>query len=201
MAHQSAAPGLEELRAIFTHFDERNVGNLSSDDLRGVLADCGMKPLAVDRVIHALDRDNDKHIGWTEFIAASFCVSVCKNTKLVDAAFAHFDSDGDDKITAQDLERVIAGSDSTRSSGFGSIQPRKQVWDRLLPGINEEIAQFRAGAPPAGGGGGGGLMGFVKKLGSKASPSSDDVITKEQFRAYMGQTLHIQSGQAFFAVH
>merc|ERR1711935_889494 len=103
------------------------------------------------------------------------------------------------KINAQDLERVIAGSGATRSSGFGSDLPRKQVWDRLLPGIAEEMAHVKTCAAPAGGGGGW----FGKMLGSssKSSLSSDLVITKEQFRAYMGQNLDIQSGTLFFAVN
>merc|ERR1711908_212162 len=52
MAHQSAEHSLEELRAIFTHFDISNQGILDASDLRGVLEDTGMKPVAVDRVIH-----------------------------------------------------------------------------------------------------------------------------------------------------
>merc|ERR1712014_41738 len=51
MAHQSASPGLQELRAIFTHFDERNEGTLCSDGLRSVLAECNLRPAAADRVI------------------------------------------------------------------------------------------------------------------------------------------------------
>merc|ERR1719230_1983833 len=44
MAHQSAAPAIRELHAIFTHFDHGNHGTLASSDLRGLLGDCGMKP-------------------------------------------------------------------------------------------------------------------------------------------------------------
>merc|ERR1712098_951448 len=119
MAHQSAAPSLQELRSIFTHFDERNVGRLSSEDLRGVLADCGMMPIGADRVIHALDRDNDGDIMWTEFTAAAICVSASNNQKLIDAAFAHFDSNGDGRIGPNDLERVMARTPLAR-----------QVWER-----------------------------------------------------------------------
>jgi len=166
MAHQSAEPSLEELRAIFTHFDGKNQGTLSSEDLQGILEDCGMKPVGVDRIIHALDRDNDNQLGWTEFIAAAFCVSVARKTELVDAAFAHFDRDGDDTINTEDLARVIAGNPVAR-----------ERWDRRLPELMAELCAV-----------------------TKTAFSPDIVITKQQFREYVGQQLNIQAGDRFYAV-
>jgi serine/threonine protein kinase len=122
MAHQSALPAIQELRAIFTYFDESNQGTLSVEDLRDVLSQAGLKPLYVDKVVHALDRDGDGKVHWTEFTAASICVSVCKRTELVDAAFSFFDSNCDGKIDAKDLERVLLQSPEDR--------PR---WSRQLP--------------------------------------------------------------------
>jgi len=109
MAHQSAVPALNELRAIFTHFDVGNCGVLTTPDLRLVLATVGMPPLTIERVVHALDRDDTGTIGWTEFLSAALCVSICRDEKLVDSAFATFDGDRDGKITVEDLQQVLAG--------------------------------------------------------------------------------------------
>jgi hypothetical protein len=132
MAHQSALPCLDELRAIFTHFDETNNGIIDADDLRFVLTESGMTPVNADRVIHALDRDGDGTIGWTEFIAAAICVSVCRRTNLVDAAFANFDSDGDDEICKGDFMRVLAGNHGERWREKLSVYMAEVSKDRAI---------------------------------------------------------------------
>lgn len=130
MAHQSSAPALEELREIFTYFDIGNEGTLSADDLSKVLTKAGLNPLYVDKVIHTLDRDGDGSVSWTEFTAAALCISSCGKTELVDAAFAHFDADSDDRIDVKDLEFVLANY-----PGEG------RQWAQRLPAM---IADFKS---------------------------------------------------------
>ena len=58
---------------------------------REVLSKSGMAALQVERIAHALDQDASGWVTWTEFIAAALCVSVCRNRRLVEAAFAVID--------------------------------------------------------------------------------------------------------------
>ena len=53
-----------------------------------------MTALQVERIAHALDQDASGWVTWTEFIAAALCVSVCRNRRLVEAAFAVIDKLG-----------------------------------------------------------------------------------------------------------
>mmetsp|Transcript_27579 Transcript_27579/g.87202 ORF Transcript_27579/g.87202 Transcript_27579/m.87202 type:complete len:574 (+) Transcript_27579:1-1722(+) len=108
IAHQCTKPVLTELREIFTHFDYHNRGALSTKSLREVLNYTGMNHLSVERIIHALDKDDSGTVEWTEFIAAALCISVCGEKNLVDAAFAMFDGNGDGEISAEDFEEVFA---------------------------------------------------------------------------------------------
>jgi len=121
IAHMCTAPALQELRAIFTHFDVLNRGALSLSHFREVLVKSGMAPLQVERKTHALDQDANGAVTWTEFIAAALCVSVCRNRRLVEAAFAVFDKDMDGKVSLQDFADYFA---------LGEVE---EVWLRHLP--------------------------------------------------------------------
>merc|ERR1719215_209776 len=98
IAHQSTAPALQELRAIFTHFDDKNQGALSNEDLRGVLLRTGVTPNTAERIVNALDRDGSGTVSWTEFIAAALCISVCRKEALVNSAFHILKMDNRDAV-------------------------------------------------------------------------------------------------------
>ena len=66
IAHQCEVQAIFELRALFTRLDTRNRGSLSAHDLRQVPTASGMGALTAERLIHALDRNADEQIGWTE---------------------------------------------------------------------------------------------------------------------------------------
>lgn len=172
MAHQSAVPAIQELRAIFTHFDVQNRGTLTAQDLRIVLRECGLPSMSVERIIHALDREGVGTISWTEFLAGALCFRVHRNLRLVDAAFATFDRDSDGKITEDDLACVLGGG----SHSLG--------WERKMPEMFVEMIpeKFR----PTDGG-----SDRRRKLW----------ISKEQFRQYVGEPINPQtSGARLFAV-
>lgn len=120
IAHMCTAPALQELRAIFTHFDTQNRGVLSCGQFRDVLQKSGMKQLQVEKIVHALDQDASGGIEWTEFVAAALCVSVCGNTRLQQTAFAVFDKDRDSMISERDFADVFAQ---------GAVKP---IWDAHL---------------------------------------------------------------------
>lgn len=121
MAHSSTAPALQELRAVFTHFDSQNTGSLLVTVLRDVLRKSRLQPLAVERVLYALDRDGSGAVQWTEFTAAALCVANSTKECLVQAAFNILDQDGDERVTQADLLEVLAAPGD------------KNTWKRALP--------------------------------------------------------------------
>jgi len=121
IAHHCNPPAIEELRAIFTHFDHSNRGSLDTNTFTEVLSWSGMSPLQAERAIHALDLDNSGSVEWTEFLSAALCISVCQNQLLVESAFNSFDTDSDGRVSVRDIESLLARG-STAS-----------VWKRKLP--------------------------------------------------------------------
>lgn len=113
LAHQSIAPALQELRAVFTHFDTKNLGALYREDLREVLLKSAMRSLEVERILDALDRNDSGIIHWTEFLAAALCFSVYRAKPLIHAAFTMFDQDRDGKVSPDDILGLFAEGDCT----------------------------------------------------------------------------------------
>eukprot|EP00928_Gymnodinium_smaydae_P004025 TRINITY_DN11411_c0_g7_i1.p1 TRINITY_DN11411_c0_g7~~TRINITY_DN11411_c0_g7_i1.p1 ORF type:complete len:745 (+),score=202.17 TRINITY_DN11411_c0_g7_i1:107-2341(+) len=129
IAQQCTAPALQELRSIFTHFDFDNRGALDTASLQKVLERSGMSALQVARILHSLDKDESGFVEWTEFIAAAMCISVCRDERLVDAAFAVFDRDQDGMVTKEDLLVGFLHCDigDTRSDD------QRATWEKHLP--------------------------------------------------------------------
>jgi len=184
MAHQCEVQAVFELRALFTHFDTRNRGSLSSADLRQVLTASGMGPLTAERVIHALDRNCDAEIGWTEFTAAAICVSVCRNTRVVDAVFFAFDTDQDGKITAEDLVEALA------EEADGATM---EIWQRRVPDLFDELARTETGLPAR----------PVKDMWKSITSAfkQQKRASREQFRCYVGQKMDFRAGDVLHAVY
>mmetsp|Transcript_141366 Transcript_141366/g.368092 ORF Transcript_141366/g.368092 Transcript_141366/m.368092 type:complete len:807 (+) Transcript_141366:57-2477(+) len=181
IAHQCAMDTIPELRALFTHFDYRNRGTLSTYDLHQVLVQSGMGPLRAERVLHTLDRDCDGQITWTEFTAAAICVSVCRNARCVDAAFASVDLDQDGYISAEDLIKVLTGT--TAES--------QRAWQRRMPELFEEMVKAKMGS-------GSHLTESVSRLTKMFS--KEEKVSRHQFRAFVGQKLDFRAGDALYAV-
>eukprot|EP00929_Paragymnodinium_shiwhaense_P013769 TRINITY_DN12161_c0_g1_i1.p1 TRINITY_DN12161_c0_g1~~TRINITY_DN12161_c0_g1_i1.p1 ORF type:complete len:739 (+),score=180.56 TRINITY_DN12161_c0_g1_i1:95-2311(+) len=127
IVHQFAPAAGNELRALFTYFDVSNRGTLSLGALSQVLTQAGMEPLQVARVVHALDKDSDGMVEWTEFIAAVLCVSVSRKENLLNAAFTALDEDKDGRIQLRDFETLFA---------VGGVE---DLWRQALPGQCEEL--------------------------------------------------------------
>lgn len=182
--YQVQALALIELRALFTHFDVRNQGSLSAVDLKAVLVECGVGPLAAEHVTHALDRRRHQQISWTEFTAAATWCAVMRNDKIIDAAFATFDADQDGSITPQDFERVLADEEG------------QAAWHRRLPRLFEDVEQQ-----------GEQDVSVFHKTASSTMRSIMQVFkdvprcaTMKQFRLYVKQHIEFRAGDALYAV-
>jgi len=136
IAHQCSVPALEDLRAIFTHFDTQNRGTLSAASVREVLGLSGMSHLRASRILHALDRDQSDSVSWTEFIAAALCISVCSNQPLVAAAFEHLPRRG----SAASVREV---PDLVDLFAKGKHKP---LWEKHLPAECEKISPGGCGS-------------------------------------------------------
>ncbi|CAK9098317.1 unnamed protein product [Durusdinium trenchii] len=184
LAHQYEVQksALVELRALFTHFDVRNQGCLSAQDLKGVLVKSGMGGVAAERVCHALDRRRDGQITWTEFTAAAMWYVVCRNNKAIDAAFATFDSDQDGRVTAKDLQMVLADV-------RGQEAWRKQMPHMFEEMEKQEISSLRRTARDT-------VRGFVQLFKKEATKYAN----LDQFRQYLQQNMDFRAGDALYAV-
>lgn len=182
IAHQFEVPALLELRSLFTYFDVTNQGRLIAADLKAVLMASGMGELTAERVTYELDRNADGCISWLEFTAAAICVSVCRNTRIVDAAFATFDSDQDGIISAADVEALLLGTGSDGASA--------KSWQNKIPLLFAEITESVTSTKGS------------ETLGFRAAPQDlrFQAATKEQFRAYLGRQVGVRAGNALFAV-
>jgi len=134
--------------------------------------------LRAERVIHALDRARDGLILWTEFTAAAVCVSVCRNQRAVDAAFATLDRDKDGMIVAADCIRVFGGPDSEF----------RAEWEKRIPKLFAEAMATPVYTRSR----------ITDKV--KALFSSSGSMNRQQFRSFMGQKLGFRTGDAIYAV-
>eukprot|EP00434_Breviolum_minutum_P034818 symbB.v1.2.030822.t1/scaffold3511.1/size105743/1 len=183
LAHQYEVQksALVELRALFTHFDVRNQGCLSAQDLKGVLVRSGMGGVAAERVCHALDRRRDGQITWTEFTAAAMWYVVCRNNRAIDAAFATFDSDQDGRVTARDLQMVLADLRG------------QEAWRKHMPNMfdemeKQEISSLRRTARET--------MRSVVQMFKKEAMKYANL---DQFRQYLQQNMDFRAGDALYA--
>ncbi|CAE7674001.1 CPK7 [Symbiodinium necroappetens] len=184
LAHQYEVQktALVELRSLFTHFDVRNQGSLSAQDLKAVLVKSGMGGVAAERVCHALDHRRDGQITWTEFTAAAMWYVVCRNNRAIDAAFATFDVDQDGRITARDLQSVLAD------------EKGREAWHKHMPALFEDIEKQEITS--------------IQRTARNAIRSFMHVLKKEamryanldQFRQYLQQNMDFRAGDALYAV-
>eukprot|EP00439_Symbiodinium_sp_Y106_P080257 s1553_g19.t1 len=184
LAHQYEVQktALVELRSLFTHFDVRNQGSLSAQDLKAVLVKSGMGGVAAERVCHALDHRRDGQITWTEFTAAAMWYVVCRNNRAIDAAFATFDVDQDGRITARDLQSVLAD------------ETGREAWHKHMPALFEDIEKQEITS--------------IQRTARNAIRSFMHVLKKEamryanldQFRQYLQQNMDFRAGDALYAV-
>lgn len=196
VAHQCALDALQELRVLFTHFDFRNQGSLSAADLHHVLVQTGMGGLRAERVLHALDRDGDGEIMWTEFIAAAICGLIVHKEYCADAAFATIDWDQKAKITDEDLVKLFAGPEC----GSQQVWRRRPLLEEILRADTDTSAARHVKDA---------LKGFATLVMGPESASHklaslglsrETSATKWQFRKYLCEKLQFRNGDEFHAV-
>ncbi|CAE7175429.1 unnamed protein product [Symbiodinium pilosum] len=107
---------------------------------------------------------------------------VCRNNRAIDAAFATFDADQDGRITAQDLQLVLADANG------------REAWQKHMPSLFEEIEKQEITS--------------IQRTARNAMRSFMHVLKKEamryanldQFRQYLQQNMDFRAGDALYAV-
>lgn len=100
----------DELRKLFTSFDENGDGKLSREELIRGFAGMPVK-IDVDAVLARCDVDGNGYIEYTEFLnAAHNWRSEMSETRLK-SVFDAFDEDGNGTISLEEFKSVIEDSD------------------------------------------------------------------------------------------
>eukprot|EP00927_Polykrikos_kofoidii_P001706 TRINITY_DN10665_c0_g1_i1.p1 TRINITY_DN10665_c0_g1~~TRINITY_DN10665_c0_g1_i1.p1 ORF type:complete len:788 (-),score=136.17 TRINITY_DN10665_c0_g1_i1:54-2417(-) len=178
IAHQCSVDALREIQALFTHFDVRNRGCLSAEDLRVVLVHGGMGPLTAERVVHTLCMKEPGMVGWTEFMAAAIWVNVSRRPQAIDAAFSTFDPDQSGRALMNDFARVFGG------------KLDKDAWKEKLPEMMRDILTVIQPADTMSG----------MKRAIRQSIRLQSQLTKDEFHRYVTSEVAFAGGDALFAV-
>jgi calcium-dependent protein kinase len=107
MASKCTDEDIKSLRQTFISLDTDNNGSLSFGEIENALK--YMKDMDVDilEIIRELDCDRSGAIDYTEFIASSLDSCILLNTERLLEAFKVFDTNCDDRISAEELRNVL----------------------------------------------------------------------------------------------
>jgi len=112
IAQQMSDKDVSELKQTFALLDKNNDGTLTYKEIFD-----GFKQHKIamsedlEATINALDTDGSGTIDYTEFIAAGMTTKQYMKKEVIWSAFRTFDSDGDGKITKDELRQVLKSED------------------------------------------------------------------------------------------
>lgn len=117
---------LKSLREAFKRLDVDGDGRLSPQEVYTALesqgCDLHLDPAFLEEVLQSVDSNGSGSMDYTEFLAATVEQKLVANRDVCKAAFRTFDLDGDGRITADELERVLGSPcDPAKSPGTGRV--------------------------------------------------------------------------------
>jgi calcium-dependent protein kinase len=107
VASTLSAADVQSLRAQFEKIDNDGSGFITFAEMAQTLQESGMSRADIDALMKRLDQDGDGRISWPEFLEALVDQQLVYHQNNIWWAFCEYDKDGDGKITADELSRVM----------------------------------------------------------------------------------------------
>lgn len=132
IAKKSTTDEIINLRKAFDMFDTANNGVISSEEFKVALTDkCSYSEAEIEEMFNSIDINQNGHIMYTEFIAATLEAQGQLNEDRIAEAFDRLDVDNsgyiskanmldflaDTGATEQEIEQIIEGADTEEKDG------------------------------------------------------------------------------------
>jgi len=139
IASQLSEEKIQKLRETFRALDENGDGMLSEVELKEGLARAGLTEIPPDlqEILKDIDSDGSGVIDYTEFLSATLDKKTYIQEEVCWAAFRLFDTDGDGKITQDELKAVLESGDVDEAAAKKSMQ---EIMDEVDTDGNGEIS-------------------------------------------------------------
>lgn len=110
ISSQMSSEQEDEVRKLFTTFDQDGDGKLSKEELLKGFAGASLN-IDVDAVLSSCDADGNGYIEYTEFLTATNNWLAALSENRLKSVFDAFDDDGNGTISIEEFKTVIEESD------------------------------------------------------------------------------------------
>ncbi|GAX17198.1 hypothetical protein FisN_10Lh047 [Fistulifera solaris] len=107
IAHRSTTAEMQKLRSIFQEFDKTQDGVLSFDEFRQALEKMNYPEDTLAEIFDSVDLNQNGHIMWTEFLAATIEAHGHIGEDRIAEAFDRIDADDSGYISRQNLKDFL----------------------------------------------------------------------------------------------